>query len=210
MAELPPDLQARLLRVLEERSFTPLGGQRSTKVDVRLISATLKSLRDEVSRHTFREDLMYRIRVVPIFLPSLAERDGDVEALTWHYIADLGPRYGRVFTGIERHAYEALMDYGWPGNVRELRNVIEHAYVVGEGATLRFAHLTPELRGEPPPGVTAGGGHRRRIERESLLEALDATGWRKELAATRLGISRSTLWRRLREHGLADPRYTTA
>ena len=167
----------------------------------------MKSLRDEVARHTFREDLMYRIRVVPIFLPSLAEREGDVEALTWHYVAELGKHYGRVFTGIERRAHEALMDYPWPGNVRELRNVIEHAYVVGEGSTLRFQHLTPELKGEPPPGASPGAltlTHRRRLQREALIEALDSTGWRKELAAEKLGISRSTLWRRLREHGLSE------
>ena len=203
VAELPLEIQARLLRVLQERSFTPLGSARSVRVDVRLISATLKSLREEVSRQRFREDLMYRLRVVPLYLPSLAERRGDVEALTWHFIQTLGGRYGRLITGIEPLAYEALMDYGWPGNVRELENVIEYAYVIGTGSLLRFSDLTPEIKGEPTPGTERLDTLRLAEQREALVEALTAVGWRKGAAAERLGISRSTLWRRLRELGLS-------
>lgn len=203
VAELPLELQARLLRVLQERSFTPLGSARSVKVDVRLISATLKSLREEVAHKRFREDLMYRLRVVPLYLPSLAERRGDIEALTWHFIQTLARRYGRAITGIEARAYEALMDYSWPGNVRELENVIEYAYVIGTGSLLRFDDLTPELKGDPPPGTERLETLRSERERQALLTALEASGWRKGAAAERLGISRSTLWRRLREFGLS-------
>lgn len=203
VAELPLELQARLLRVLEERSFTPVGSARSVKVDVRLVSATLKSLREEVSRRQFREDLMYRLRVVPLFLPSLVERHGDVEALTWHFIQLLGSRYGRTITGIESRAYEALMDYHWPGNIRELENVIEYAYVIGKGSVLRFHDLTPELRDEPPPNAEPLTAVVGRQMRQQLVEALRATGWKKGAAASRLGISRSTLWRRMREFGVS-------
>jgi two-component system response regulator AtoC len=197
VAELPLDLQARLLRVLEERSFTPLGSARHVKVDVRLTSATLRSLREEVQHRRFREDLMYRIRVVPLFLPSLVERTGDVEALLWHFVETLGKDYGRIITGIEAQAREALLDYHWPGNVRELYNVVEHAYVLGQGSVLRFADLTPELRHEPPPGVDSLHQTQQRDQRQQLLEALREAGWRKGAAADRLGISRSTLWRRM-------------
>ncbi len=199
VAELPLELQARLLRVLEERSFTPVGSARSVSVDVRLISATHKSLRDEVSRHQFREDLMYRLRVVPLYLPSLVERTGDVEALTWHFIETLGSRYGRSITGIEARAHEALLNYHWPGNIRELGNVIEYAYVIGKGSVLRFGDLTPELRDEPPPGTESFESIEARQQRQKIFEALQATGWRRGAAAERLGISRSTLWRRMRE-----------
>jgi len=203
VAELPLEIQARLLRVLQERSFTPLGSARSVKVDVRLISATLKSLREEVALKRFREDLMYRLRVVPLYLPALSERRGDVEALVWHFIQRLAGRYGRTITGIEARAYEALMNYGWPGNVRELENVIEYAYVIGAGSLLRFTDLTPELKGDPPPGSEGLDTLRRDEQRDALLEALRATGWRKGAAAERLGISRSTLWRRMREFGVS-------
>ena len=202
VAELPFDLQARLLRVLEERTFTPVGGTRSIKVDVRLISATHVSLRDAVAHRSFREDLMYRLRVVPLFLPSLVERQGDVEALTWHFIEALGKKYGRMLTGIEKPAYEALLEYHWPGNVRELQNVIEYAYVIGQGSVLRFADLTPELRHEPPPGSEPLAAMERSHERQQLMEALRATHFKKGAAAAMLGISRSTLWRKMRELSL--------
>ena len=204
VAELPIDLQARLLRILEERAFTPVGGTRSVTVDVRLVSATHVSLRDAVDRHRFREDLMYRLRVVPLFLPSLVERQGDVEALTWHFIETLGKKYGRMLTGIEKAAYDALLEYHWPGNVRELQNVIEYAYVIGQGSVLRFADLTPELRNEPPPGSEPFGAMERAHERQQLIEALRATRWRKGAAAEKLGMSRSTLWRKLRELSVVE------
>jgi transcriptional regulator with PAS, ATPase and Fis domain len=133
------------------------------------------------------------------------QRVGDIEALAWHFIAELGQAYGRTLTGIERRAREALLDYAWPGNVRELKNVIEHAYVVGEGSVLRFSHLTPELRGEPPPTDPASEsrGELEHRQRRKLVETLESTGWRKGEAAAELGISRSTLWRRMRELGLS-------
>jgi two-component system response regulator AtoC len=201
IAELPLDLQARLLRVLENKAFTPVGSAKTSTVDVRILSATLKSLREQVEQRQFREDLMYRVRVVPIFLPALVERTGDVAALTWHFIDEYGNRYARRITSIEERAERALLAYAWPGNVRELRNVIEHAFVMGEGPVLRFEELTPELRGEPPQRelerVTGFG-----LERQRLITALERARGQKQRAADLLKISRSTLWRKLREHGL--------
>lgn len=197
VAELPLDLQARLLRVLQEQTFVPVGGTDSVKVDVRLLSATHRSLRDEVERGRFREDLMYRIRVVPLYLPRLSERRDDVALLAWHFIEQLSRKGPRPIRGIERAAMDALLSYAWPGNIRELRNVIEYATVVGEGDILQLADLTPELRGEPPPGHH--DDHRGDSERKRILQALLEAGGNRSEAAKLLGISRTTLWRRLNE-----------
>ena len=204
MAELPLDLQARLLRVLQERRFVPVGGTDPIEVDVRLVSATHQALREEVAKGRFREDLMYRIRVVPLFLPRLAEREGDVEALTWHFIDAFNRQGFRQISGLASNVHEAMMDYGWPGNIRELRNVIEYAFAVGDGPVLTLDELPPELRGEPPPGIREDPQTERELERRRLLEALDASGGRKGEAAEALGMSRSTLWRKLREHRISE------
>jgi two-component system, NtrC family, response regulator AtoC len=201
IAEMPLDIQARLLRVLQERSFTPLGGTDPVEVDVRVISATHKSLREESRLHRFREDLMYRVRVVPLFLPPLAERSGDVEALVWHFIDQFAAQGRRRIERIERVVMDALLAYPWPGNIRELRNAIEYAHAIGEGPTYTVEDLTPELRGEPPPRVLppepTAAPHDE--ERERIIEALRRTEGRKGAAAQLLGVDRSTLWRKLRE-----------
>lgn len=204
IAELPVDLQARLLRVLQEGTFSPVGQTESISVDVRLISATHRSLRAAVERGEFREDLMYRIRVVPLFLPRLADRDGDIEVLTWHFIDELGPDFPRSFEGISDRAMEALLEYDWPGNVRELRNVVQHAYIVTDDEILDLSDLTPELRGEPPPNQSPEQMTEEDLERRRLVEALDETGGHKGEAADLLDISRTTLWRKLREHGISN------
>ena len=201
IAELPMDIQARLLRVLQEQTFTPLGTTESVSVDVRLISATNKGLRRRVAENRFREDLMYRVRVVPIFLPRLAERDGDIEALFWHFIDHYNrqPRSERHIDQVDAVVMDALLEYRWPGNVRELRNVVEHAFAVGAGPTMTLADLTPELRGEPPPR-DGDPQDARAAERAAIVAALKQTKGRKGKAADVLGMSRSTLWRKLREY----------
>ena len=199
IAEMPLEIQARLLRVLQEQSFVPVGGSEAVKVDVRVLSATHKALREEVARHRFREDLMYRVRVVPLFLPRLCERDGDIEALAWHFIDRFNQRGARVIERIADDVLEALLAYTWPGNVRELRNAIEYAFAIGEGPEMGSADLLPELRGEAPPSRPRGPLDPAAEERERILSALRATHGRKSEAARRLGINRSTLWRKLRE-----------
>jgi transcriptional regulator with PAS, ATPase and Fis domain len=199
IADIGPGIQAQLLRVLQEKTFVPLGGTDPVHVDVRVLAATHKALRTEVEAGRFRADLMYRIRVVPLFLPPLRERPADIEALCWYFIDLLNERGPRRIDAIEERALEAMLAHDWPGNVRELHNVLQHAFAVGRGSILRLDELTPELRGEPPPTA-----HRteRTQERERILEALRETGGRKGEAAERLGISRSTLWRKMREHRL--------
>lgn len=210
IAELPLELQARLLRVLQEKSFTPVGGTESISANVRVISATHKALREEVAQHRFREDLMYRVRVVPLFLPRLSERAGDIEALTWHFIDQFNSvdpeRRLRQIEAIEDDAMGSLLHYDWPGNIRELRNVVEYAFAVGEGPTLTLDELTPELRGEPPPVGHQQPMNAQELERSQLLTALREARGRKTRAAELLGISRSTLWRKLREHRIEPPR----
>ena len=202
IAEMPLELQARLLRVLQEQSFTPVGATEAVKVDVRVLSATHRALREEVNRGRFREDLMYRVRVVPLFLPRLANREGDVEALTWFFIGHFNKIEARQVEAIDAVAMEALRSYDWPGNVRELRNNIEYAFAIGEGPLLRLTDLTPELQGQPPASSRPRRSELSTQERERrrIIEALDVSGGRKGSAAEHLGISRSTLWRKLREY----------
>ncbi len=204
VAEISPELQARLLRVLQERTYVPLGGTEPLHADVRIFAATHKALRREVAEGRFRADLMYRIRVVPIFLPPLRERDADTETLAWHFIEQLNGRGLRVVRAIEPAALDAMLEYPWPGNVRELRNVIELVFAVGVGDTIRLPELPPELRGVPPPVglIERGEPTLLSIEREHILAALRKSRGRKGRAAELLGMSRTTLWRKMREHGL--------
>ena len=206
IAEIPLELQARLLRVVQEQRFVPLGGSEPVDVDVRIVSATHRALRREVEEGRFREDLMYRLRVVPLYLPPLREREGDVELLAKHFVAEFNERGLRRVERIDPMAREALSAHRWPGNVRELRNVVEYAFAVGEGAVMTVDELPPELRGERPPEVPGRPVTAVDLERDRLVSALRRTRGRKGEAAVLLGISRSTLWRKLREHGIEPAR----
>lgn len=217
VAELPLDLQARLLRVLQNQRFTPLGATKDVQVDVRLVSATNAALRRLVADGRFREDLMYRLRVVVLYLPRLVDREGDVEALTWHFIEEFNQRYRRKVHALDPMAWEAMRTYPWPGNIRELRNNLEQAFVLGEGPVLGFQELAPEVLGESveelPPHSTASAPVARPapsaapqtlddLQREELVQAYRDTGGHRGHMAEQLGISRATLYRRLRKHGL--------
>jgi two-component system response regulator AtoC len=195
IAEMPLGIQAQLLRVLQERTFIPVGSITPITVDLRFLSATNKALRNEVEERRFREDLMYRVRVVPLFLPDLVDRDGDVEALFWHFVDLFNETNPRVITRITREALDAVLAYRWPGNVRELRNAVEMAFAIGVGDTITLEDLPPELRGEAPVSR-----HISSSERQRVFEALRRTNGNKGEAANLLGISRSTLWRKLREY----------
>lgn len=203
IAELPMEIQPRLLRVLQDRQFSPIGSFKTIKANVRLVSATHEALRRQVEEGRFRADLMYRVRVVPLFLPRLALRGRDIEVLTWRFIDEFNKQKIRRIASISDAALEAFYSYPWPGNIRELRNNVEHAFVMGEGPSLMLADLTPELRGESAPATSASGLPSPRAEEEqSIREALRKTGNRKGKAAEMLGISRATLWRKVREFGL--------
>jgi two-component system, NtrC family, response regulator AtoC len=204
IAEIPIDVQARLLRVLQDRTFTPLGSTTPRISNVRLISATHVSLRSAVEDGHFREDLMYRIRVIPLFLPRLAERVGDTEMLAWRFIDEFNEAGYRNIRMMEAQARDALVAHSWPGNVRELRNAIEYASAIGDGEVLRVGDLPPEIRGER--ASTAKSQTLEDIERQRILEALEKANGRRGEAAARLGIDRSTLWRKIREYGIVPLR----
>lgn len=206
VAELPLELQAKLLRVLQERSFIPVGGDRAVSVDVRIVAATHRSLRQEVKGGRFREDLMYRLRVVPIFLPPLRERRQDVSFLLWHCIHRHNRLGLRRIEGIAPEAMRRLLDYSWPGNVRELQNVVEYAFAVGRDSELTLDDLPPEFRESPEtasaPQARPLTRNRRGNEAERLREALQASGGHLEEAARIAGVSRATLWRKRKKYGL--------
>ncbi|NMO22290.1 sigma 54-interacting transcriptional regulator [Pyxidicoccus fallax] len=199
VAEMPLDLQAKMLRVLETRTVIPVGGREPVPVDVRIIAATHRALRREVEAGRFRADLMYRLRVVPIFLPSLRERPGDILPLAMRFLDELRQRGSRRVERFSPGARRLLEGHTWPGNVRELRNVMEYTYVIGEGPVVREADLPPEFS-EPrrvPPATLAGPPSL--LDAEKVRAALAQAGGNRSEAARLLGISRVTLWRRLRD-----------
>ncbi|HEB88007.1 MAG TPA: PAS domain-containing protein [Deltaproteobacteria bacterium] len=201
VAELPLEMQSKLLRVLEERRLTPVGASREIPVDVRVIAATHRALREEVAAGRFRQDLLYRLRVVPIFLPPLRDRRGDVELLLRVFLHEFNEAGPRRVERISPEAMRALLDHKWPGNVRELRNVIEYAFAVGRGEELRLDELPPEFT-NAGGGSSAAGIHHGPDERERIREALELEGGRVGAAAKRLGMSRATFWRKRRKLGL--------
>ncbi len=205
VAELPLELQAKLLRVLQERSFMPVGSDRQVTVDVRIIAATHRSLREQVKAGRFREDLMYRLRVVPIFLPPLRERRQDISFLLWHCIRQHNERGARHIESVAPEAMRRLLDYAWPGNVRELQNVIEYAFAVGRGNELTLHDLPPEFHEaavDPTGDIRSGPVPRRRDEAELVREALQISGGHVEEAARLAGMSRATFWRKRKKYGL--------
>ena len=206
VAELPVELQAKLLRTLQERTFIPVGSDRTLSVDVRIIAATHRSLREEVKSGRFREDLMYRLRVVPIFLPPLRQRRQDVSFLLRHYIDRHNQQGLRRIERVEPEAMRRLLDHSWPGNVRELQNVVEYAFAVGRGPELTLQDLPPEFRENPlvsklPQAVPV---RRNKAENEASLirQALENANGQIEAAAQSLGMSRATFWRKRKKHGL--------
>ncbi len=204
VAELPLELQAKLLRVIQERNYIPVGGDRSIDVDVRIVAATHRSLREEVKNGHFREDLMYRLRVVPIFIPPLRDRREDISLLLWHFIQQHNAAKLRKIEKIEPQAMRFFLDYRWPGNVRELHNVVEYAFAVGRGSTLRVAELPPEFR-EPIP---ASLPLRHTVplsaieESAAIKQALEQSNGAVTMAAQLLGMSRATFWRKRKLYGV--------
>jgi DNA-binding NtrC family response regulator len=200
---MSPALQAKLLRVLQEREFEPLGSERTQKVDVRVIAATNRDLHQMVSDGRFQEDLYYRLNVIPVHIPALRERREDIPVLVEHFIAKHALRAGKRVDGIAPGVMESLQASDWPGNVRELENTVERAVVLSPGSI-----IGPELirvvgpAGSPPPGLPSLN-LRQNIdwtERETVKRALDASGGVKKDAAESMGISQRALSYYLAKH----------
>ena len=205
VAELPLELQAKLLRVLQERNYIPVGGDRTIAVDVRIVAATHRSLREEVKSGRFREDLMYRLRVVPIFIPPLRDRREDISLLVWHFISQHNAENMRRIEKIEPEAMRVLLDYGWPGNIRELHNVVEYAFAVGRGTTLRLSELPPEFKQPQTPTPLApllATPVSAIDECAAIRAALAQHPGQITAAANACGMSRATFWRKRKHYGL--------
>ncbi|MED5372696.1 MAG: sigma 54-interacting transcriptional regulator [Myxococcota bacterium] len=197
VAELPLELQAKLLDLIEQRRYVPLGGSDPVEVDLRIIAATHTSLRQAVRAGRFREDLMYRLRVVPLFLPPLRDRRADIELLLWEFISRHNERGPRRIVEVQPEAMRALLDHHWPGNVRELQNVVQYAFAVGRGPQLRLAELPPEFR-EEEGGSTAPPLDEGARIRWALAQSNGHVG----KAADLLNMSRPTFWRRRKKLGI--------
>lgn len=203
-------LQAKLLRVLQERELERVGDTRTIKVDVRVIAATNADLQQLVANGLFREDLYYRLNVIPIFLPPLRERREDIPLLVQHFVAQLAPREtpARKIT-VTQEALRAMMAYAWPGNIRQLENAVERALALGRNRTqIDVQDLPPELRDNSPAGqeptvmLPADGldlpGYMADVERQLIQQALDETRGNRQRAAKRLGLKRTTLVEKIR------------
>ncbi|MBC2711924.1 MAG: sigma 54-interacting transcriptional regulator [Desulfosarcina sp.] len=206
IGDLPLPLQAKLLRVLEDREFYPLGSRRTRKVDVRIISATNRQLKDLVDRRLFREDLFYRLNVVRIELPLLRERRGDLPLLIRHIARSLCAAKAVTPPAISETAMQILLNYNYPGNVRELENILEHALIICREAIIQPDHLPDYVRhvqkngGSPKPAATPAEPHSRECQR--ILAALEKTGGHRHKAAQELGVERTTLWRKMKKYGI--------
>ncbi|RUM28137.1 MAG: sigma-54-dependent Fis family transcriptional regulator, partial [Aquifex sp.] len=199
IGELPLHLQVKLLGLIQDKEFERIGDLKPRKADVRIIAATNRNLKKLVEEGKFREDLYYRLKVVNIELPPLRERKEDIPHLVNYFLEKFSKTYGRKIKGISPEAMKLLLEYDYPGNVRELENAVEHAVVVSKGSVIREEDLPEEIRMGRKFKKSPEGNK----EIEKIKEALERAGGNKSLAAKILGIHRTTLWRKLKEYGLA-------
>jgi len=203
IGDIPPAIQVKLLRVLEQKEIERVGENQPLKVDVRIITATNRDLERLTRENRFREDLFFRINVFPIFCPALVQRLDDVPLLVQHFIRQNAMRTHKNISGLTQDALEALARYRWPGNVRELRNTIEYAFVLCKGETIDLIHLPPKIA--CANGKTVRTSHPAtgpQQERQALLEALRRAGGNQSEAAKLLGVSRVTVWKRIKKHNI--------
>jgi len=206
IGEIPPSAQIKLLRILQTKNFERLGGEKTISVDARIIAATNKDLEQEVKRGQFREDLYYRLNVIPVFLPSLRERGNDTILLARHFLSRFAAEQGKKIEEFSAEAIRLLLSYPWPGNVRELENTIEHATVLAKGKRIETSDLpAPILQNR---GLLTGSSRLPNMveqEKRLLEETLEECGWNKKVAAERLGISRTTLYTKLKKYQIQRP-----
>ena len=208
IGDMPATLQAKILRVLQERSFEPVGSSHSRSTDVRIIAATNSELREAVRDGRFRSDLYYRLNVFPIEVPPLRARREDIPLLVRHIAGGLARQMGRPAPVFSEAALRTMQDYAWPGNVRELQNCIERAIIVAKGGSVDVADLPQDLlhRAALPETVRIPSdldAEMQKLEREFILEALRSTGGVQVQAAELLGISERSLWHRVKKLGIS-------
>jgi two-component system response regulator HydG len=225
----------KLLRALQEQRFTPVGANREVEVNVRIVAATNRNLEEMIKKGEFREDLFYRLNVLPLFLPPLRERKDDVAALIEHFLAKFSATYGNKVEGVSEEARELLMKYNWPGNIRELENVMEHAFVIESGSRISAASLPDSIRGlsrsvsksalagdNAPAGASAAEGdlsfainlnnldfqsQKEEFEKHFIISALKVFNGRINQTALHANIPKKTLLRKLEKYGLTAKDY---
>jgi PAS domain S-box-containing protein len=203
IGDVPLHLQAKLLRVLQERIYEPLGGVRPVEADVRIVVATNRDLDDMVARGGFRRDLLYRINVFEFELPPLRERTGDIPLLIDHFIRCLSAEKDKRIVATSREALSILMHHDWPGNVRELQNAIEHGFVLAPGPLIGVEHLPAGLK--PVHHAAADGATLEDLERSFILSALEKNRYNRGATARQLGIHKTTFFRKVRKLGIELP-----
>lgn len=204
VSELPLATQVKLLRVLQEREYEPLGSIRSIKANVRVVAATNRTLSDLVSTGAFRDDLYFRLAVVRLTIPPLKERREDIPLLVNHFIERFNVKRGKNILGVSQEVMACFMRYDFPGNVRELENVIEYGFVLCHGETLELSHLPDEIRetGDNPCPPVRKSSKLLSAEAEVIWATLEKNSGHAGRTAEALGISRTTLWRKMKKHGL--------
>ena len=203
VGDIPMSTQVKLLRVLEEKEIERVGEHKPIRVDVRIVSATNKRLEKLIENGEFREDLYFRINVFPIRCPALRNRKEDIPAIVQSFIQNNATKTSKKILGLTPEAMEKLAHYDWPGNVRELRNAIEYAFVLCPSGGINIRHLPPKISGSggkcPPPDCVPD---QNRQEKEKLLKVLRETGGNQSEAGRILGVSRVTIWKRIKKHGI--------
>jgi transcriptional regulator with GAF, ATPase, and Fis domain len=205
IGDIPLSIQIKLLRVLETSQFERVGENIPVSVDVRIITATNRNLLELIEQKRFREDLYFRINVIPIHLPPLRKRKEDIPLLVNTFIDRLEIRTGKPIRGLTREALNRFMDYRWPGNVREMKSALEYAFTVADKDTIDIDHLPPHMLPQVLPAVPASEGavhESGRTERRQLIDALHSAGGNQSQAARMLGINRVTVWNRMRKYGI--------
>ncbi|HFQ90044.1 MAG TPA: sigma-54-dependent Fis family transcriptional regulator [Desulfobulbus sp.] len=207
IGEMPLSMQVKLLHVLQERQILRVGGTRPIDLNIRIIAATNRNLKELIRKGTFREDLYYRLNVVTIRLPRLRERREDIPLLIHHFIRKANKAFSKNVRGVSQQALDLLMNYGFPGNVRELENIIQHAVALTEGRKLTPEDLPPRLRAQP-----AQGGWNEEtllplaeVEKRYIARVLHTTGYNIKAAGRILQLSRTTLWRKMKKYELNNP-----
>ncbi|OGP32407.1 MAG: hypothetical protein A2073_00215 [Deltaproteobacteria bacterium GWC2_42_11] len=205
ISDITPHTQVKLLRVLQESEFEKVGGTKTIKVDVRLITATNKNLKAMVDEGKFREDLYYRLKVMPIVLPPLRERKDDIPLLVSHFISKFNRQMGKNITDVSTDAMETLLEYNYPGNIRELEHIIEHAFVRCSGDIILPEHFPKDIQ-KPLQDLVEKAIKTENpfeaLEKETILRLLEESDWKLKNCADKLKISRTTLWRKMKQLGI--------
>ena len=204
IGDLPHSTQVKLLRVLEEKVIERVGDNRPIPVDVRIITATNKNLKKLVDQRVFRDDLFYRINVIPIALPPLREREGDIPLLAEAFFKRVQMKSGKEIKGISNEAMESLLKYDWPGNVRELKSAFEYAFVTCNETSIQPHHLPPGINPKQgsPPAATPPPANRKEMKKRRLVDALEKAQGNRSEAARILGVSRVTVWNQMKQFGI--------